>query len=269
MKKIFVFLMIMGFFTFSVFAGVEWFTTIKTTGKGKKANNEIFAHTHAQGGNVKQVFEGVSNENMFYFQDGYWLYKADDNNIYVVNDKKYSYTVISIDGLLQMTGMLGQLVKIKIVDHSIDTEVLPGETLLGYPCNHLKITTTYTMKIKIAFIKKTMRMHEVKEIWGTPKIAGLDEINQAFLRKDFKIGIPDLDELIQEQMEKQKKIGFPLKVITHSVQKNKKGKVKSESTTTMTVTKINAKNFPKSFFEIPGNYDRQEGPWEKKKLGVF
>ena len=125
------------------------------------------------------------------------------------------------------------------------------------------------MKMKIAFIKKTMRMHEVKEIWGTNKKAGFNEMNQAFLRKDFKTGIPDLDELIRKEMEKQKKIGFPLKVITHSLQKTKKGKVKSKSTSTMTVTKINAKNFPKSFFEIPGNYDRIEGPWEKKKLGVF
>jgi hypothetical protein len=29
---------------------------------------------------------------------------------------------------------------------------------------------------------------------------------------------------------------------------------------------INSKDFPASFFEIPSNYDRVEGPWEKKKL---
>ena len=165
-------------------------------------------HTYAQGGNVKQVFEGVVNETMFHFQDGYWLYKADEDDIYIVNDKKYNYMVIPLDGMLQMTGMLGQLVKFEILDHTINTEVLPEETLLGYPCNHLKVTTDYTMKIKIAFIKKTMKFHKVDEIWSTDKIAGLDEISSGFLKKDFKTGIPDLDEMIQKEMEQQKKSVF-------------------------------------------------------------
>jgi hypothetical protein len=265
-KKIVLLLVVIWLFTVFSLAGVEWITSIKSTGKGKKANNEIDAHTYAQGGNVKQVFEGVVNEDMFHTQDGYWLYKADEDDIYIVNDKKYNYMVIPMDGLLQMTGMLGQLVKIQILDHTINTGVLPEETLLGYPCNHLKVTTDYTMKIKIAFIKKTMKFHEEKEIWGTTKIPGLDEINPGFLKKDFKTGIPDLDEMIQKQMEQQKKIGFPLKVITRTTQMNKKGKVKGKTISTMTVTKINSKNFPESIFEIPANYDRVEGPWEKKKL---
>lgn len=264
-KTLLIMIIILLFTVFSI-AGVEWTTSIKNIGKGKKANNEIDAQTYAQGGNVKQEFIGVVNEDMFHSQDGYWLYKANEDNIYIVNDKKYNYMVIPMDGLLQMTGMLGQLVKIEILDHTIDAEVLPAETLLGYPCNHLKITTDYTMKIKIAFIKKTMKFHEEKEIWGTTKIPGLNEINPGFLKKDFKTGIPDLDEMIQKQLEKQEKIGFPLKVISHTQQKNKKGKVKSENTSTMTVTKINSKDFPDSFFEIPANYDRVEGPWEKKSI---
>jgi len=265
-KKIFLLLVLIWLFTVFSLAGVEWTTSIKTTGKGKNANNEIDSHTYAQGGNVKQVFEGVVNETMFHTQDGYWLYKANEDNIYIVNDKKYNYMVIPLDGMLQMTGMLGQLVKFEILDHTINTEVLPEETLLGYPCNHLKVTTDYTMKIKIAFIKKTMKFHKVDEIWGTNKIAGLDEISPAFLKKDFKTGIPDLDQMIQKEMEQQKKIGFPLKVISQTTQMNKKGKAKGQTSTTMTVTKINAKNFPASFFEIPANYDRVEGPWEKKKI---
>ena len=105
-----VFIFVLVSFTVHSYAGVEWITSIRTTGKEKKDNNEIVAHIYAQGGNVKQVFEGVSNENLFYFQDGYWLYKANEDNIYIVNDKKHNYMVIPMDGLLQMTGMLGQLV---------------------------------------------------------------------------------------------------------------------------------------------------------------
>ena len=265
-KKSIVLLTVLAVFTVFSYAGIEWTTSIKTVGKGKKDSNEIDTQTFAQGGNVKQVFKGVAREDMFHFQDGYWLYKSDEDNIYIVNEKKYNYMVISLDGMLQMTGMLGSLVKIEILDHSINAEVLPEETILGFPCNHLKVTTDYTMKIKIAFIKKTMRVHEEKEIWGSDKIPGLSDISAAFLKKDVKTGIPDLDDMVQKQMEQQKKIGFPLQVITHTSQLDKKGKVSGETTTTMTVTKIEKKDFPASFFEIPANYDRVEGPWEKNKL---
>ncbi len=264
-KKLAVMIVILLFTAFS-FAGVQWTTSIKTIGTGKKANNEIDAQTSAQGGNVKQVFKGVVNEDMFRTQDGYWLYRSNEDNIYIVNDKKHNYTVIPMDGLLQMTGMLGQLVKIEILDHTINTEVLPDETLLGFPCTHLKVTTDYTMKLKIVFIKQTINVHEEKEVWGTSKIPGFNDINPGFLKKDVKTGIPDLDEMIEKEMEQQKKIGFPLKVITNTQHKDKKGKVKDETTTTMLVTEISAKDFPASFFEIPANYDRVEGPWEKKKL---
>ena len=266
MKRILVLSIMICFFTVFSFGGVEWITSIKTVGKGKKANNEIDAHAYAQAGNVKQVFEGVVNEDMFHSQDGYWLYRSNEDNIYIVNDKKHNYMIISMDGLLQMTGMLGQLVKIEILDHTINTEVLPDETLLGYPCTHLKVTTDYTMKIKIAFIKKKMSIHEEKEVWGTTQMPGLKEINPGFLKKEFKTGIPDLDEMIQKQVEQQKQIGFPLKTISHTFHKDKKGNLKNETVTTMTVSKIESKNFPEAFFEIPANYDHVEGPWEKKKL---
>jgi len=266
-KKLLVLLTVFTMLGIFSFAGVQWTTSIKTTSaKGKKANNDIVAQTFAQEGNVKQVFKGVTNEDMFHFQDGYWLYKSGEDNIYIVNDKKYNYMVISMDGLLQMTGMLGSLVKIEILDHTINTEILPEETIMGYPCNHLKITTDYTMKIKIAIIKKTMKIHEEKEVWGSTKIPGLKEINVGFLNKEFKTGITDLDEMIQKQMKQQKEIGFPLKMITHSRQMNKKNKIKAESTTTMTISNIENKDFPATLFEIPANYDRVEGPWEKNKL---
>jgi len=269
-KKILLFIMIIGIFTVFSFAGIEWFTTMTTTTqKGKSPENNITSHAYAQAGNVKQVFEGVNKEDQFYFRDGYWLYRADDANIYIVNDKKSEYMVFSLDELLQMTGMMGKLVKIQITDQTVNTEVLPDETLLGYSCTHLKITSSYTMKMKIAFIKQTMAVEEEKEIWGAANLPGLQEIHKGFLKKGYKTGLPDLDELIAKQMEQQKKIGFPLKMITHSINKDKKGNVKGESTNTITVTKIESKNIPASFFEIPASYKRLEGPGDMKKGGIF
>jgi hypothetical protein len=268
MKKLPIFFVITLMFTLLSYGGIQWHTTITIVGTGKGVNNEIKAVTYAQGGNVKQVFEGVSNENPFYFQKGYWLYKADENNIYIVNDANYTYMVMSMDDLLQMTGMLGQLVKITIKDASVNTEVLPVEKLLGYSCRHLKITSEYTMKMKITVIKKTLRIHEVKEIWGSARVRGLKEIGKSYLNKDFKTGIEDLDKLMEKQLEQQKNIGFPLKIVTTSLQKGKKGKVKSKTTTTIKVTKITSKTMPKSFFEIPANYDKVKSPGGKK-LGIL
>jgi len=250
------------FFPAFSFAGIEWTASIKTTGKGKKANNEIDTHTYAQGGNLKQVFEGVSNENLHYFKDGYWLYKSGEDNIYIVNDKEQNYTVISIDGLLQVTGTLGQLAEIEILDHSIKVEKLAGEEILGYPCDHIMVTTDYTMKLKIAFVKKTMKMHEEKEIWSTSEIQDLDQINPGFQSKVYRTGIPDLDEMIRKEIEHQKKIGFPLKVITKTNQMNKKGKPTGDTSSTMTVNKVLSKTFPSTFFAIPDHYDGSSDPWE-------
>ena len=125
------------------------------------------------------------------------------------------------------------------------------------------------MKMKIAFIKTTMKIHEEKEIWATKNLPALKEINDAFLTKNYKTGIEDLDDMIQKEIAQQKKIGFPIKTIIHTIQKNKKGKVKSETTTIMEVTKIKSKSFPASFFTIPEDYEELENPTAKKKFKLF
>lgn len=269
MKKAFLLTLMILLSSSMIFSGIQWSTTLKTTGKGKGNNNDIAMTTYAQGGDVKQMFEGVSNENPFYNQDGYWLYKNESGDIYVVNDAKRNYMIMNLDSLLQVTGALGQLVDITVSDHTIDAQPLGSEEVMGYNCNHLKVTTEYTMKIKVAFIKKTMKIREVKEVWGTTDIPGFNEIGEGFRNKDFKTGIADLDEMIQKEMEQQKKIGFPLKVISQRTQMNKKGKVKNQTTTTMTVTKVESKDFPAATFEVPADYEQVEMPGSKGFGGLF
>lgn len=264
MKKILTVIALVSMLTVFSFAGIEWTSTITTEGKKKSDKNLVTAHIFAQKGNLKQVFEEVSREDAFRMKKGYWLFKADEENIYIVNEEEKSYTELNLDSLLQMTGFVGQLVKIQILDHTIDSETLGKENIAGYNCNHLKLTTDYTMKMKIAFIKKTMKIHEVKEIWATPNLKGFNEVNATFLKKDFKTGFPELDELIKKQMEKEGNVGFPLKTITHTTQYSKKGKVKSDTTATMEVTGIKIKDFPKSFFDIPEGYQKAEA-----KQGIF
>jgi len=266
MKKMIIFLMITAFTAGIVFSGVEWTTTIKIEGKSKKQGNEIIARTYAQDGNVKQEFTTVSNESMFYAKDSYWLYKANEDNIYIVNDKKKNYMVLNLDALLQMTGMMGSLVKITISDYKISSEALPGESVAGFDCNHVKIVSDYTMKMKITIFKKTIIVHEEKEIWGSDAVPGLKDMHQGFLKKNIKTGFEDLDEMIKKEMEKQKQIGFPLKTVTVQAQLDKKGKVQGETKTTMTVSDFQEKTIPATAFEIPACYEKIEGPADKKGL---
>jgi len=269
-RRILLLMLLIICFTITSFAGIEWQSTLTTDAKGKKADNKIISHIYASKGNLKQEFTSVDREDPYHSQDGYWLFKAKDDMIYIVNDKEKSYTALSVDSLLQLTGMVGKLVKIKIEDHTINTQMLPSEKINGVSCNHMKVTTQYTMKMKIAIVKTTMKVHEVKEIWATRDIPAMAEINKSFMNKNYKTGFEDLDKMIQKEQAQMNKLGFPMKMITTNIQKNKKGKVKGETTTIMEVTKIKSRNFPSSFFSIPKDYKETEGPNSgKKKFGLF
>lgn len=275
-KKILMFIVICGLAASFSFAGIEWTATQTTTGTGKGQNNEVTAQGFAQGGNVKLVFEnakGFKKDDLMYGQNMYWLFKADDSNIYIVNDAKKTYTVFPLDSLLQLAGAMGQLVKMKISDPSAKVESLPGETLLGYPCNHQKIVTDYGMEMKVLFIKSSAIIHQEREVWSTTKINGFKELHNAFVQKNFKTGFSEMDEMIAKEMKMQGEQGFPLKMVMHQTSETKKGKAGDESTTTMVVTRVETKNIPAGIFEIPASYTKQElFPEEgsgKKKFGIF
>ena len=215
----------------------------------------------AEKGNLKQAFTSVDNKSTVYFKEGYWLYKADKELIYIVNEKEKTYMALSLDDLLQMAGMFGQLVKMEITNQSVNAEVLPAETILGFPCNHIKITSDYTMKVKFLFIKKTMTIHEVKEIWATPEMTGLNEINKVFLKKNFKTGIAGPGRHDSKTNRACRKTwGFLSKPSPIKPKWAKKEKVEVETTTTMEITDIKAASFPASFFEIPAGYKELNSP---------
>lgn len=280
MKKVFSLSLLVLFMAVSTFAGVEWVSKV-TTSAEKGRDSEMTSYVYAQDGDVKQVFKNVSKDKRnVYIEDGYWLYKGKENMMYLVDDKEKTVTPMSLDALLQMTAVVGELVKIEISDHQVKTDTLNPEEVMGYLCNHVRITSDYTMKMKIAFIKKTIQVHEVKEIWASANVKYLNEINQSFLSKDFKTGFEDLDKMIEKEMAQMKKMGFPLKTVTHNVQSGKKGKTMSDTTTTMEVLEIKAKSFPASFFEVPKDYQmadtaaaseegEESGGKKKKKFGIF
>lgn len=247
-------------FAASAFAGVEWKTKMVTEAQAKGQSNTIVAQVFASGGNVKQVFESVNNENEMFKKGAYWLFKAADNSLYIVNPAEKTYSRLPLNAMMQMAGVVGKLVKIKIKNPVINNEKLGTAVVMGYPCQHSKQLMEYDMEVKIAIIKSKSHVKIEKEIWSTPKIRAMAEMGEAFRFRDFKTGIEDLDKLIEEQVKADAELGFPLKMITVNTSIDKKGNAKETSRQTMEVLSVGSKNFPASFFEIPAGF-------EEKKMG--
>jgi hypothetical protein len=171
-----------------------------------------------------------------------------------------------MNAIMQMTGVLGKLIKIKIKNPQVSIEKLANETILGYPCLHRKILSEYDMEVKIAIIKSKSHERSEKEVWSSTKIKSISEVNEIFRNRDFKTGFEDLDSLIAEQMKAEAEAGFPLKMVTVTTAIDKKGNAKEKMRQTMEVLSVGSKTFPASFFEIPDGYrEKQLGPAGEKE----
>lgn len=241
-------------FAASSFAGVEWKTRTVTQAEAKGQSNTVVQQVYAQGGNVKMVFESVAYENEMYKKGSYWLFKAADDTLYMVNPEEKTYARLPLDAMMQVAGVVGKLVKIKIKNPVINVEKLGTETILGYPCQHSRMLMEYDMEVKVAIIKSKSHERIEKETWSTPKFKGLEEMAESFRFRDFKTGMEDLDALVEQQMKAEAGLGFPLKMITVSTSVGKKGKEKEKSRQVMEVLSLGSKNLPASFFEIPAGY---------------
>jgi hypothetical protein len=247
----------MSFFAVA-FAGVEWRAKTVTEAQAKGQSNTVVQQFFAQGGNVKIVFESVADENEMYQKGSYWLFKAADSALYLVNPTEKTYSRLPLNAMMQMVGVVGKLVKIKIKNPVVNSEKLGSETVLGYPCLHSKMLMEYDMEVKIAIIKSKSHVKIEKEVWSTPKIKAMAEMAESFRFRDFKTGMEDLDKLIEEQMKAEAELGFPLKMITVNTSIDKKGKAKETSRQTMEVLSIGSKTLPASFFEIPAGYEEKQ-----------
>jgi len=257
MKRTFIVILLV-IFAMTAFAGVEWRTKTVTEAQAKGQSNTIVMQVYASGGNVKQVFESVADENEKFQKGSYWLFKAKDSVLYMVNPAEKTYSQLPMNAIFQMTGVAGKLIKIKIKNPVINNEKLGTATVLGYPCLHSKQLMEYDMEVKVVFIKNKSHVKIEKEIWSTAKIKAMAEMAESFRFRDFKTGMEDLDNMIEEQMKADAELGFPLKMITVNTSIDKKGNEKETSRQTMEVLSVGSKSFPTSFFEIPAGYEEKQ-----------
>ncbi len=254
MKKTILIVMFILIFAASTFAGVEWKSRTVTTAEAKGQSNTIVQQVFAQGGNVKIVFESVAYESEMFKKGTYWLFKAADDTLYMVNPEEKTYSRLPLNAMMQMAGVVGKLVKIKIKNPVINVEKLGTEAIMGYPCQHSKMLMEYDMEVKIAIIKSKSHEKVEKETWSTPKFRGMAEMAESFRFRDFKTGMEDLDNLIEQQMKAEAGLGFPLKMVTVNTSVDKKGRAKEKSRQVLEVLSLGNKNLPATFFDIPAGY---------------
>ncbi len=258
MKKPILIVMFILIFAASAFAGAEWRAKTVTVAQAKGQSNTIVMQVCASGGNVKQIFEEVDKDNEMFQKGSYWLFKADESALYMVNPAEKTYSRLPLNAMMQMAGVVGKLVKIKIKNPVVNMEKLGTAAVLGYPCQHSKMLMEYDMEVKIAIIKSKSHVKIEKEAWSTPKIKAMAEMAESFRFRDFKTGYEDLDNLIEAQMKAEADLGFPLKMVTVNTSIDKKGNAKETSRQTMEVLSVGSKNFPASFFEIPSGYEEKQ-----------
>ena len=85
-----------------------------------------------------------------------------------MNPAEKTYSRLPLNAMMQMAGVVGKLVKIKIKNPVVNSEKLGMETIMGYPCQHSKQLMEYDMEVKIAIIKSKSHVRIEKKESGQP-----------------------------------------------------------------------------------------------------
>lgn len=194
------------------------------------------------------------------------IISKDLKTIYLLNTKDKTYSELNFEELMQSFGsMAGSLLNLEVENPKVEVKNgTENKTILGYPCKHIIMETSYDMKMKVLFMKSKQRVHYISEYWVAPTFPLL--LRDWYQERSFKTGIADLDKLIE--METSEIKGMVLKVKRITETKNEKGeitKVYDESE----ITKIEEKDFPLNYFEIPKDYKKIEFfPKDEKEGGI-
>ena len=235
--------------TAPVWAGLEFQT--QTSDK-----QGIVATTHGfvDGAKAKIVFvSGRSGPGM---QKGNYMLSQDGGkNIYLVNPEEKSYMKLNLDQIATQVGQFMDMAKgfvsMKFSEPKIETLLNErGPTMHGYPTEHIKQRTAYTISTSIFGQKDTTAMSREDEIWITKSIK--DPGMQIWaLQRSIRTGNKEIDKIIEAEAKKLN--GIPLKTI--SVTTTRKGNGQTDVVTAVNqITAIKKSRIEPSTFAPPQGY---------------
>lgn len=251
MKKIcFLFVFLLPLFLFSdflyEFSGKSWT-------EGSKKESPISGTVFLKEPSYFRV-EFKESENPMLSEESVLLSK-DLKTIYLLNTKDKTYTELNFEALLQSFGNIGEsLLNLEIENAKVEVRNgTQNKTILGFPCKHIIIETSYDMKMKVLFVKSKQKIHYISEYWIASNFPLI--LRDYYQERSFKTGIPDLDKIIEKETGAVKGMVLKLKKVTET--KNEKGEITKQYDESE-ITKIEEKVFPLNYFEIPDDYKKIE-----------
>lgn len=226
---------------------------------------EAVTKTDGQAGGNTKVEGWVSGEKAkILFRDSdqpfaesgtYLLTRDGGKTIYLVNPEEKTYAEWDLQAMLGMAGAItggamGPLLKMDFSEPQVQQLAdEDGGTVAGHPTRHTKFRTSYTVTVKVMGMGNTSDVVTEQDLWTTDQLqdVGLG----VWLRASPRSGNEQLDKLIATEMKKVQ--GFPLKSVTVSTTKGKKGK-ETVTRTTMEVTALERADVADASFALPVGY---------------
>jgi len=181
---------------------------------------------------------------------GTYMISNDGKTILLVNPKEKTYSKMDMEQILKMTQALGGMVEMKVENpKATQARGTQDMAVAGLPAKHYVMDTSYTMKVKVLFMKSSSQVSSHKDLWFTESFPVV--VMDYFQSRSVKTGFGELDKLIE--LEKTKVPGVLVKSKTTSESKDDKGKV-TKSYDEFEITTWEKASLSADLFQVPAGY---------------
>lgn len=238
---------------FFIFSDLLYEFSGKSWTEGSKKESPIEGVVYLKSPSFFRV-EFKKSENPLLSEESVIISK-DLKKIYLLNVKDKTYAELDFEELLKSLGSItGSLLNLEVENPKVEVKKgTEDKNILGFPCKHIIVETSYDMKMKVLFIKSKQSIHYVSNYWVAQNFPLI--LKDWFQEKSFKTGIPKLDEIIEKETSAIKGMVLKLKKITET--KDEKGQT-SKLYEETEVVKIEEKEIPLNYFDIPKDYKKIE-----------
>lgn len=181
---------------------------------------------------------------------GTYMISNDGKTILLVNPKEKTYSKLDMEALLKMAQSLGGMMEMKVENpKATNARGTQDMAVAGLPAKHYVMDTSYTLKVKVLFMKSSSQVSSHKDLWYTESFPVM--VMDYFQAKSVKTGFGELDKLIE--LEKTKVPGVLVKSKTTSENKDDKGKV-TKNYDEFEITAWEKASLGADLFQVPAGY---------------
>ena len=181
---------------------------------------------------------------------GTYMISNDGKTIFLVNPKEKTYSKLDMEQMLKLVQAVGGMVEMKVENpKASQTRGTQDMTIAGLPAKHYLMDTSYTMKVKVLFMKSSSQVSSHRDLWYTEAFPIL--VKDYFQARGVKSGFGELDKLVE--LETVKVPGILLKSKTTMESKDDKGKV-TKNFDEFEITAWEKASLSADLFVVPAGY---------------